>query len=219
MDPAARMRQPAVRTTIGILTATVLLVGATGTVSADHLPEVTAHCTYEVGEWDPPALITIDYAAPDPTGLTADGAINDTVCVFHTPDSDPGENSNLGPIHFFLDGVITIDGQYSVAQTSIVDDVFGSAIGGAMCADFNHDHICGSADDGEPANSFCGTSPAVAVGHDTDGNGHADFGWGLVVGVNGWYDQVLNCDPVAAPQSTTGGVLDPAGGIYVTVSG
>lgn len=190
-----------------------------GWVEAGHLDTFKAHCTYEVGELEPNVGFTIDYAMDDPTGLTRDGSINDTVCAFHTPDSDPGENSDLGPFHFALSGVTTIDGQYSQAQASIVDDVFGPAIGGAMCADFNHDHICGDPDEGEPATTFCGTSPTIKVGQDTDGDGHDDFGWGLVVGVNGYVGQALNCNSVEAPTSTSGGVLDPAGGMFVTVSG
>lgn len=200
------------------LTVAVLL-GATWTAAAGHRARVTAHCTYEIGELEPNAGFTIDYAIEDPVGVTADGAINDTVCAFHTPATDPGEGSQLGPAHFFLSGVLTIDGQYGSAQASIVDDAFGNHIGGAMCGDFNHDHLCGDPDEGEPASSFCGTSEVVSVGQDTDGDGHSDFGWGLVVGVNGYVQQVLNCDPTQAPTSTSGGVLNPNGGIFVTVSG
>lgn len=195
----------------------VSLVGAAAPGMADHLDPVTARCTYEIPE--PQTQFTPQFATDDPTGATDDGAINKGVCAFHTPASDPGEGSDLGPAHVLLNGVTTIEGQYSVAQASVVDDVYGNAVGGALCADFNHDHLCGDPEEGEPLTTFCGTSPPITVGQDSDDNDHDDFGWGLVVGVNGPVWQALNCDPVAAPASTTGGVMDPAGGIFVTVSG
>lgn len=207
------------RRTLGAIVALGIvasLVGAAAPAIADHLDPVTARCTYEVPE--PQTAFTPQFATDDPTGLSEDGAINKGVCAFHTPDTDPGESSGLGPVHILLNGITTIDGQYSVAQASIVDDVYGSAVGGAVCADFNHDHLCGDPDEGEPLETFCGTSPTITVGQDTDGDGHDDFGWGLVVGVNGPFWQALNCDATAAPASTTGGVMDPAGGIFVTVS-
>lgn len=212
--PASRGKRTAAAVAVAVLAA---LLGGAGTAAAGHLDQTTARCTYEVGEVEP-GVLSADFAADDPLGLTADGAVNKTVCAFHTPDSDPGESSQLGPAHVLLDGVITIDGQYGQVQASIVDDVWGSgALGGSIFADLNHDHMSGL--DGEPVHSFCGTSPVLELGQDTDGDGHADFGWGVVVSVNGYVSQALNCDPVEAPTSTTGGVLDPAGGIFVTVSG
>lgn len=41
----------------------------------------------------------------------------------------------------------------------------------------------------------------------------------LAVAYHGPINQALQCDATQAPTSTTGGVLDPAGGIYLTVGG
>lgn len=197
------------------LVAALALVGTAGTAAAGHLAPATSHCTYEFPEVE--AGPGVDFAIDDPMGLTADDAFNKTVCIFYTPDTDPGENSPIGPAHVVVSGVNTIPGQYGTAQAAIVDDTFGTNIGGRMCADFNHDHRCGDPDEGEPAASFCGTSPVISVGRDTDGDGHADFGWGFIVAVNSYWQQTMFCDPLTAPTSTMGGILNPAGGIYMTV--
>lgn len=201
---------------VAVALVSALMLSSLGTAAAGHLPSQTARCTYEMGEVEP-AVVSLDFATDDRVGVTSDGAINKTVCAFHTPDSDPGEASNLGPAHVLLDGVITLDGQYGAVQAAIVDDVFGNAIGGSMFADLNHDHMSGL--DGERVVNFCGTSPVVELGQDTDGDGHDDFGWGLVVSVHGYIGQAMFCDPAQGPTSTTGGVLNPSGGIFVTVSG
>lgn len=204
-----------------LIVGTALLLASAGTAVAGHNPTITSRCTYEVP--DAAVAFTTNFAIEDPTGLTSDGAWNKAICGFHFPDSDPGENADWGPFsetfHTVVSGVNTFSGQYSTAQATIVDDIFGSEIGGVACADLNHDHLCGQEEDGEPLFTFCGTSPIIAPGADTDGDGHNDLGWGLFVAVNDWYFQTLYCDPTAAPQSTTGGILNPHGGIYVTVSG
>lgn len=214
-------RRRLTRVVTGCLIVVVLAVGAVGPAAADDREPVTGQCTYEVV--DPAVSYTTNFAIEDPTGLTSDGALNKAICGFHFPDSDPGENADWEPFedefHNVVSGVYTFSGQYSQAQASVVDDVFGREVGGLVCADLDHDHICGNQEDGEPLHRFCGTSPVVEPGADTDGDGHGDLGWGLFVAVNDWYHQTLSCDPFTAPQSTTGGVLDPAGGIFVTVSG
>lgn len=213
------------RASVALVVGVAVLVAAAGSVSASHLPEVTARCTYESGM----NMNQIGMAAEDPTGLTSDGAINKDVCLFEFPETDPGPppiTSDPREVvrelirETFTAGSITVSGQYSQAQASIVDDLFGAGtVGGVVAADFDHNTVFGEDDKGEPSTTFCGTSSMLETGNDTDGDGHPDFGWAVAVFTNGPVRQVLNCDAVQAPTATTGGVLDPAGGIYLTVSG
>lgn len=204
----------------------VIVVGssiASGAAVANHRPTATAHCTYESGA----DMGQFGMAAEDPVGVTQDGAINKDVCLFEFPDTDPGPPPITDdPREIIREllretltaGAITLDGQYATAQATIVDDVFGTEVGGSVAADFDHNTVFGEEDKGEPSASFCGgVSPVLEANHDTDDNGHDDFGWAVAVFTNGPIDQATNCDPTAAPTATTGGIFNPAGGIYMTV--
>lgn len=203
-----------------VLAVGLALLSPIGWAEAGHNDTVKSRCTYETPE--EPQLLALDFAKEDPIGVTEDGAINNGGCLWTMPDSDPGEDTGDCPTcgleHHAIDGARELQGEYSIAQASIVDDVYGSGvIAGAIAGDFDHDHVVG--EEGEPLFNFCGTSPVVESTQDADGDGHDDFGWGLFVAYHGPINQALQCDATQAPTSTTGGVLDPAGGIYLTVGG
>lgn len=199
-----------------IVTAVVGLSIASGAAAAGHRPVATTHCTYENGA----SVGRLSFATEDPTGLTADGAINNDSCIFEFPDSDPGRDTT-GDINeafgFATSGALVVEGQYGSAQAAIVDDVFGTNVGGTVAADLDHD--TGFGGEGEPSVEFCGTSPVLTSDADVNGDGHADFGWAVAVFTHGPVGQAMFCDPVAGPTGTSGGILNPAGGIYLTVGG
>lgn len=140
----------------------------------------------------PPVL---GYAAyPDHTGLTQD------------------EEINVGGVVF----TIKVDGEEPVEvslQGEIVDDLFGpDAVGGEFCVDLNQDGWMCDGDAGERSGPFCGSSPPVPFRL-------APGVTKVLVFLHAADFQVRKCDPAAAPTATTGGVLDPAGGIFLTVAG
>lgn len=202
--------------TTGTVLATGLLILSfgVGLAGADH-GQITDQCTYEVGAVGDMSTYTYD---PDPTGLTEDGTLNWGGCVWWFPDADPGGESVLDPIV----QPRPVDGEHAVLQVAIVDDVFASQLGGRICSDADHDFMCGEDDEGEINDRFCGgSSPVFVSDDDADGDGHPDFGFSVGVFVNGPLNQNLYCgatttNPVGA---TTGGVLDPAGGIYLHLGG
>lgn len=199
------------RRDIALLVAVFLLLAAAAapTVAATHNPTLTSQCTYELGVHDYNGA-----ELEDPIGLTSDGSLNWNQCFWHFPDSTPGENQPLGPL--ITSGKTVISGEYSTAQAVIVDDVWGSGlVGGSIAVDYDGNY--GFGEEGEPLFNFCGTSPTFSADRDSDGDGHDDFGWGMLVHVFGTLFQTMNCDPVQAPTGTTGGILNPHGGAYVIV--
>lgn len=188
-SPAHRRR----RTVLAIV-LTALLVGVVGTSAADQAQVIQR--TYEgvVERW-----AGCD-ARPDPTGLTADGFLNVNCIVLHDDD--------LG----------THDGHLQVAT---VDDAFGAGVIGAAVTfydcDPHNDHadrlpdICEAVGEtGEFGGRFCGTSPVYETPPSSDWN-H------LAVHLNGAVSQTIDgCDVTTAPTATTGGVLNPNGGVFVT---
>lgn len=127
-------------------------------------------------------------ASCDPAGQTQDGSIDVGGAVVRSGDVPDGVRS---------------------LQTDIVDDVFGAdAVGGLVCNDRDGDLICGETADGELRANFCGTTPPLTIPPPRDW--HA-----VVVFVNGPVAQTIDCDAAAAPTATTGGVLDPAAGIFL----
>lgn len=178
--------------------------------SGGHLLAKVDRCTYEVGPgWH------LEYTTADPTGLTSDGTLNQGGCLWEFSDSAQSPPSSA------IEGQRPVTGEYSRFQLSVVDDVFSSQLGATACMDIDNDRICGESSEGEVGFSFCGTSGVhgAEIG-DTDGDGHADLGSNLMVFLNGPRRQALNCDAVANPVGgTSGGVLDPAGGLYLTLSG
>lgn len=191
------------------LLASFVLAGA-GPAAATHLPTKVARCTYEVGT----VSGHLEYTTADPTGLTDDGYVNQGGCLWEFAATAQAPPSSA------IEGQVPVDGEYSSFQLAVVDDVFGPALGANACLDVDNDRICGEDDEGEVSFAFCGTSPVIEPEIDSDGNGHQDLGSNLMVFLNGPHHQVTNCDPSANPYGgTTGGVLDPAGGLFLTLSG
>lgn len=184
-----------------------LLLAGAGTVAADHNATFTSHCTYEVGVGDPNWL-----TMEDPTGLTSDGKINFNGCNFEFLASGGSEPAP---------GDILVEGEYTELQVSIVDDVFGTQLGAWVGQDADDNGVNGEDEKGEISKVFCGGSSRVFVSEkDWDGDGHADFGAEMVVLTNGPFRQVYWCGSTANPVgATTGGVLNPAGGIYLSLGG
>lgn len=189
--------------------ASLVLAGAAPS-AATHLETKVARCTYEVGT----VSGHLEYTTDDPTGLTSDGYVNQGGCLweFSATAEDPPSSA--------IEGQVPVDGEYGSFQLSVVDDVFGPALGARACLDVDNNRICGEDEKGEVSFSFCGTSPVIEPELDTDGNDHPDLGSNLMVFLNGPHHQALDCDPTVNPWGgTTGGILDPAGGLFLTLSG
>lgn len=146
----------------------------------------------------------------------------DPDCRIEFPDSG-GD-----PDHPMAD--VVLGGEWhGVAQLSVVDDLWGPGvvIGGFICNDGNDNGICGETEKGEVAEEFCGGDAGSPGGlatstKDWDGDGHADYGARLVITVYGPVRQTLSCGtggPTMVPGATTGGILDPAGGLFATLFG
>lgn len=197
-------------TVIGLMSA-LLVVGAFGLggAAASHATEKTVRCTYEVGSTGDIWENTIE----DPAGVTQDGYISWGGCGWEFVDTDTGDYPVFSQ---FRD----VTGEYTSLQLAIVDDVFGSTVGGFACGDVDSNYVCGEDDKNEIVAQFCGTSPTFTAVGDADGDGHEDFGGFMGTFVNGPYRQAMNCDATEAPTgATSGGVLDPAGGIFMTLAG
>lgn len=133
-------------------------------------------------------------AYPDPLGIMQD------------------EEINVGGVVF----AVLVQGPHDVTvsfQPAIVDDIFGSGtVGGEICVDVNQNGRSCESDYGERLGGFCGEGskedrllrPGLTR---------------VVVFINGPYFQAKDCEPSEAPSATSGGVLDPAGGVYLTVTG
>lgn len=142
-----------------------------------------AACTYESGIGDGTAL-------PAPILLTGDGELNLGGCVFVAPAG--------GPWSF---------------QASIVDNIWGTDIGGFICTDHDGDQVCGDEAKGEIAKVFCGVSPLV--GPIPSGGEAAIFVDGPIF--QGFLQQTVpdeidgdpagDCDPTANPVGGTRGTI------------
>lgn len=223
MDPSSsdRRRRPHGRTTstpgrplaaaVGtVLLASLVVAGMAPPAAATHLPNKVDRCTYEVGPG-----YHLEYTTDDPTGLTSDGTLNQGGCLWEFSDSAQSPPTSA------IEGQREVSGEYSRFQLALVDDVFGPELGASACMDIDNNRICGEDEKGEIGFTFCGTSGVHGdeIG-DTDGDGHPDLGSNLMLFLNGPRRQALNCDATANPVgATTGGILDPAGGIFLTLSG
>lgn len=197
-------------------TAFLLVVAAITAVAAParapHRPELVSRCVYEVG-----TTVFVGVSVSDPTGLTEDENVNVGGCGWTFPDADPGGEDPLTDV---VGGNLVVRGEYSQAQASVTDDIFGPAVGADIASDADHDHTFGEEDEDEFRVSFCGTSPLFTSDVDHDGDGHPDLAFELALFLNGPVRQALNCDPFANPVgATTGGILDPAGGVFMTLAG
>lgn len=99
----------------------------------------------------------------------------------------------------------------SSVQASIIDDLWGpGVVAGFLCTDENANDVCGETDEGEVARWFCGDSAPVAVPPSPDLDAVAVF-------VGGPIAQAQHCDATEAPTGgTTGGVLNPGNGVFLT---
>lgn len=198
----------------GLLLVAVALSAAAGPARATHQDDLVSRCTYESGGTDFWAI-----SASDPTGLTEDDDIAIGGCAWTFPDADPGGGE--GPPLTDITGTgLIVSGEYSQAQASVVDDIFGTEVGAIIASDADHDGGFGDEEKGEFSETFCGQSPVFTSDIDHDGDGHPDLAFQIAVFLNGPYGQALNCDAAANPVgATTGGILDPSGGIFMTLSG
>lgn len=202
------------RMKLALVVAGMMVLGfGVGSAAASHSPTATDRCTYEIGGtgdfWE-------NTMHPDPTGLTNDGTFSWGGCLWYFPDSDPG-GSNVWDN---IEQGRPVEGEFTQVQISVIDDVFGSDIGAAVCNDIDHNYVCGEDEKGEFSGEFCSTSPVFDSPGDADGDGHDDFGYGVAVFVNGPSRQAEVCDPVANPVGgTSGGYANPNGGIFLTFSG
>lgn len=131
-------------------------------------------------------------------------------CHWTFPDSG-GSSGGVNPQR-------AVAGEWNSAAGSIVDDVWGTGgIGAVLCNDGDGDGTCGETDEGEERSEFCGGGPPFTSDVDWDGDGHPDFGASLTLLVNGPGVQTLRCGSMAPVGGTTGGVVDPAGGAFVSL--
>lgn len=171
---------------------------------ADHAPRKAVQCTYESNI---PSVT--GWQGNDPVGVTSDGYLSAGLCYLIFPETKPISS-------FPTYDALKIDGEYTVAQASIVDDVWGSnTVGGHLMTDPDADNMTGEEDEGEFNEPFCGTSPSFEARHDNDGDGHKDFGGTVEIWINGPVNQAIDCDPTAV----SGGILNPAGGVYLALAG
>lgn len=193
---------------VASLVTVAVLLGQSLPVQAGHNPQQTQHCTYEiglVGDW-------MGNMQEDPAGVTGDGRVNVAACTWEFPGAE-------GVWPMILDG-FEVGGEYTLLQVTLIDDVFGNAVGGEICSDVNGDLVCGAGEEDEISDRFCGTSSVFEAAVDTDGDGHKDFGNYVAVWVNGVYQQAVACDPSTNPVGgTTGGVLNPSGGMFMALAG
>lgn len=174
-----------------LMTAPLALAGHGGAA-------ISVHRTYEfgpAGDFQANNCVTGNEdlgTGCDPTGQTQDGSI-DYGGLIVTPDNPQ-----------------VVDGMDST-QASIVDDVFGAEqVGGAICTDENGDGTACDEDAGEVNGQFCGSSPVFEVPAAPNFDA-------VVVFINGPMFQFFQgCDMTVAPTSTTGGVLNPNGGVFFT---
>lgn len=198
-----------------LLAGMMVLAFGAGSAVGSHSPTATDRCTYEIAAtgdfWE-------NTMHPDPTGLTNDGTLNWGGCLWAFPDTDPGGSNVWDNIE---QGRV-VEGEFSTLQISIIDDVFGNSVGGLACNDVNHDYVCGTEEDGEFSTTFCGQSDVFESETSYGGDpAHADFGYAVAVFVNGPERQVTaGCDVTAAPiGGTSGGYLNPAGGLFLAFAG
>lgn len=182
-------------TTLGLLTATLMIAGTAGAST------LTLHATYEITPFTMTGLVDTQ---PDPVGVTPDGYWDLNGVLFSCPQVQGSyvvvEDSNH-------DGC----GTWNELQAMIVDDVWGSnAVFGMVCVDGNGDFICEDTP-AEPKSFFCGTSPVIDFEPYEEGS--------ITVWLGGTTGQAMYCDPGDAPTGAeTGGILNPAGGVYITLT-
>lgn len=172
-----------------LLTAAPALAGHGG-------DPISVQRTYEVGPIEVGAVTCIGNpqgltGSCDPTGQTQDGSIDVGGAIF-TADDLP-------------DGV-------DAFQATIVDDIWGpDVVSGDMCTDEDGNDVCGETDKGEVEEEFCGSSSVVSIPPVPNFDSATVF-------VEGPQEQTTNgCSTTAAPTgATTGGVLNPNGGIFIT---
>lgn len=177
---------------LAALAVAVLVAGVPAVAGAET---VTRHRTYETAVTNgfPGGWLLVDCAPGygpasddcDPSGATEDGSVD------------------VGGVVIPADG--TADGATEV-QVRIVDDVWGAgAVAGYVCAlGFAHDS-CAEQQSGFEL--FCGESSPVSP--------HTGEIKEVHVTVLGTWWQVVACDPAMAPTGgTSGGVINPAAGIY-----
>lgn len=205
-----------------LLTGALLTIGfGAGTAVATHDPVQVHTCTYEVG---PGSNAEYSYGGNEGQGdvpLTSDGSFNYMGCQWEFPDSSPCEGRPLDESCYRTwEGGPAVEGEYAAVQVSIVDDVWGAGVvGGIACMDVDVDYVCGDESKGELGATFCGTGPVFESTTDTNGNGHNDLGGRFLVILSGVAFQSFDCSDNPEKFGISGGVLDPAGGIFLTFSG
>lgn len=177
------------RTILGTVLA-LALVTAPAALAGHGGDPVSIHATYELG----PTFFV--WSCPpgdaglgcDPTGQTQDGSID------------------LGGVQIFAEDVPR--GVDSV-QAAVVDDVFGpGSVAGFLCTEEDGNNVCGETDKGEAAQVFCGSSSTLSIPPAPNWEKTDVF-----VSYYGW--ELTDCD-LADGFATSGGVLNPNAGIFVT---
>lgn len=98
-------------------------------------------------------------------------------------------------------------------NVSLVDDVYGTDVGGHICTDVDWDgNEVACQDVGDARRHFCGAGTQIASIDLTEVDA-------LVVFTDGPEGQSANCDPTLAPTSTSGGIFNDAAGVYLTLNG
>lgn len=216
---------------VAILLGALVVVGfgAVGSAAAAHSPDVTDVCTYEFGltgdTWentidDTPEQDVVDDVVDT---VTNDGTFNWGGCLWWFPDSGNPDNAPAdAEVWNMVEQGRNVDGEYNTVQVSVVDDVHGAGtIGAHVCSDVDNNYVACETDKGEFDASFCdGNSAVLSHDGDADDDGHSDFGFGFVVFLNGPLAQTMDCSEsdVSAVGAISGGVLDPAAGIFLTLS-
>lgn len=220
---------------VAVLVGALMVSGyGIGSVSAVHADGDESNdkkvdiCTYEVGLTGDHWENTIDNS-PVPgfddvvDTATSDGTFSWGGCLWVFPDSE--NPANAPPDAEFWNMVEQgrpVDGEYFSLQVSIVDDVWGAGtVGGTACSDADNNYVCGEEEKGEFIERFCnGESSVFSHAGDNDDDGHPDFGFGVAIFVMGPRRQTLECSVIGPEQvgGVSGGTLDPAGGIFLTLS-
>lgn len=192
---------------VAIAVALLMIGTFVAPLAAAEIKTGQVSCTYEVGNID---LLQLSDDGDD-FGLdypTDDGSIGLGGCNHRLPRHP--EIFGLSIAWPQNQDPISID-------VKVVDDTFGTNVGGYICNDYDNTHTCDDSVQGEKMIFFCQGTAHIDPEVDTDEDGFDDFGDHIFTIVNGPVSQAVFCDPVQNPVGgTTGGVTDADGGIHYT---
>lgn len=155
--------------------------------------------------------LSVTYEITWPLQFSDDGHNYPTEPSFPTDDGDlnlGGSNHRL-PNHADIPSWSSKwpDGQNpeGILKVKVVDDVFGTDIGGFVCNDVTNSHTCDASVDGEVRSDFCDGQAQITAETDTefDSDGEKDFGTHIFTVVHGPWTQAVFC-PGSATSNPVG---------------